>query len=93
MATTQRIQQGVRALIAFMHGVDYDLAGHYLNEAQMRLFKRMKRSEQLHHGPARCDAMRGMPFSHESLLQGAFPPWARAQARVSRDDWNPLRAL
>jgi hypothetical protein len=48
MAATQRIQQGVRALVAFTHPIDYDLAGQYLNEAQMRLFKRMKRSEQLH---------------------------------------------
>ena len=48
MATAQRLQQGVRALIAFTHPVDYDLAGQYLNEPQMTLFKRMKRSEQLH---------------------------------------------
>lgn len=48
MATRTRIQQGVRALIAFTHAVDYDLAAQYLNDAQLALFKRMKRSEQLH---------------------------------------------
>ncbi len=48
MATRTRIQQGVRALIAFTRAVDYDLAGQYLNDAQLALFKRMKRSEQLH---------------------------------------------
>lgn len=48
MATRTRIQQGVRALIAFTHAVDYDLAGQYLNDSQLALFKQMKRSEQLH---------------------------------------------
>lgn len=48
MAVATRLQQGVRALVAFTRQVDYDLAGQYLNDAQMVLFKRMKRSEQLH---------------------------------------------
>lgn len=48
MAISHRLQQGVRALIAFTRQVDYDLAGQYLNESQLVLFKQMKRSEQLH---------------------------------------------
>lgn len=48
MAARTRIQQGVRALVAFTRQVDYDLARQYLNDEQMALFKRMKRSEQLH---------------------------------------------
>lgn len=48
MAAVQRIRQGVRALLAFTHAVDYDLAESYLSPAQMALFRRMQRSEQLH---------------------------------------------
>ncbi len=48
MAAANRLRQGVRALIAFTHEVDYALAGAYLNPAQLALFKQMKRSEQLH---------------------------------------------
>lgn len=48
MAATQRIRQGIRALLAFTLPVDYELAAQYLNPAQLTLFQRMKRSEQLH---------------------------------------------
>lgn len=48
MAATQRLQQGIRALLAFTRPVDYDLAAAYLNPAQLALFRQMKRSEQLH---------------------------------------------
>jgi len=48
MSARQRLQQGVRALIAFTRPVEDELAQKYLNNAQMALFKRMKRSEQLH---------------------------------------------
>mgnify|MGYP001381395592 CR=1 FL=1 len=48
MSARQRLQQGVRALIAFTRPIDNELAQKYLNEAQMALFKQMKRSEQLH---------------------------------------------
>lgn len=48
MAARHRLQQGVRALVAFARPIEYALAGQYLNEAQMTLFRRMKRSERLH---------------------------------------------
>jgi hypothetical protein len=48
MAIQQRLRQGVRDLMAFSHSVEYDLAATYLNSAQMTLFRRMARSEQLH---------------------------------------------
>lgn len=48
MAAVQRIQQGVRALFAFAYPVDYDLAERHLDDAQMALFLKLSRSEQLH---------------------------------------------
>lgn len=48
MAAVQRIKQGVRALAAFTQPVERELAADYLNDAQLALFDRMKRSEQLH---------------------------------------------
>jgi len=48
MTATQRLRQGVRALFAFTKAVDYDLAATHLSAEQMTLFRRMKRSEQLH---------------------------------------------
>ncbi|MFN8372214.1 MAG: HD domain-containing protein [Anaerolineae bacterium] len=43
-----RIQQGLRSLFAFTRPVDFNLAGRYLTPAQMALFRRFKRGEQLH---------------------------------------------
>lgn len=48
MTAVYRIQQGLRALLSFSQAVDYELAGRYLNDRQMALFRQMKRSEQLH---------------------------------------------
>lgn len=48
MTAKQRLQQGTRALLAFSRPVDYALAEQYLTAQQMELFRRMKRSEQLH---------------------------------------------
>lgn len=48
MAVTQRLKQGIRALLAFTRGVDYNLASQYLSDAQLDLFKRMTHTEQLH---------------------------------------------
>lgn len=48
MTATRRLQQGLRALLAFITEVDYELASRYLNDEQMTLFKRMQRNEQLH---------------------------------------------
>jgi hypothetical protein len=43
-----RIRQGLSSLFAFTRPVDFDLAGRYLTPAQMTLFRRFKREEQLH---------------------------------------------
>jgi hypothetical protein len=43
-----RIKQGVRALFAWSRTVDFELAQQYLSPSQMALFRRMRKSEQLH---------------------------------------------
>lgn len=48
MSAAQRIRQGVQAVLAFTHAVDYNLAAAYLTPAQLDLFKQMRRTEQLH---------------------------------------------
>lgn len=48
MTTRHRIQQGVRALLAFSLRVDESLAQAYLTPELMTLFRGMLRSEQLH---------------------------------------------
>lgn len=48
MAVSQRLKQGLRALLAFTRGVDYDLAAQYLTDEQLILFKKMTHGEQLH---------------------------------------------
>lgn len=48
MSVPYRIMQGVRALVAFSHHVDYTLPQRYLNEPMLAAFKRLSRSEQLH---------------------------------------------
>lgn len=42
------MQQGIRALLSFTKTVDYELAEHWLTPAEMALFRKMGRSEQLH---------------------------------------------
>lgn len=48
MAASNRIRQGVRALLAFSQPVDFDLAASYLTDAQMDHFRQMSRTVQLH---------------------------------------------
>lgn len=45
---TYRIKQGLRALFAFSQPVDDDLAAQTLTPALLKLFRTMRRSEQLH---------------------------------------------
>jgi predicted HD phosphohydrolase len=59
-----RFQQGLRSLFAFTRSVDYSLAERYLTPAQMALFCRFKRSEQLHS----LNVLRAV------LAQGDTPP-------------------
>lgn len=47
-STIQRVQQGVRALLAFATPVDDNLAQHYLSDSEFLAFERMSRAEQLH---------------------------------------------
>lgn len=44
----QRVQQGVRALLAFATPLDLDLAQQYLSYAELDVFQQMSRAEQLH---------------------------------------------
>ncbi|MGQ9887339.1 MAG: HD domain-containing protein [Aggregatilineales bacterium] len=48
MSATQRVRQGVRALLNAAQPVDRKLAAAYLTPAQLALFDRLRRSEQLH---------------------------------------------
>jgi len=47
-STIQRVQQGVRALLAFATPVDDNLAQQYLSEREFEAFQQMSRAEQLH---------------------------------------------
>ena len=48
MSAGARLRQGLRALAAWTTAVDYDLAAQYLTPPLMDLFRKMRRSEQLH---------------------------------------------
>jgi hypothetical protein len=48
MTAALRIRQGVRALLAFSRPVDYALAADYLSPPLLALFRKMRRSEQIH---------------------------------------------
>ncbi len=48
MGAFKRIQQGIRALLAFTRTVDYDTARRWLTPQEMQLFRNLGRSEQLH---------------------------------------------
>ncbi len=78
-----RLRQGLRALFAFARPVDDDLAARFLSPDQVRLFRRMRRSEQLHSlNVLRC-----------VLAQGETPP-ALAVAALLHDvgkSYYPLR--
>ena len=47
-AKTQRVQQGIRALLAFATPLDSQLAQQYLSDAELHAFQQMSRAEQLH---------------------------------------------
>jgi hypothetical protein len=48
MVAVYRVRQGTRALFAFTQQVDESLAEQYLTPGLMALFRKMRRSEQLH---------------------------------------------
>ncbi len=70
MAAAQRLKQGLRALLAFSRPVDWDLAAETLSPDLMTLFRRLKRSEQLHS----LNVLRGV------LAQGSAPHDLRVAA-------------
>jgi hypothetical protein len=63
MAPTQRVRQGIRALLAFSQPVDTTLAAKYLSPALMTCFEQMRRSEQLH----------SLNVLRDTLAQGSTP--------------------
>ncbi len=63
MAATQRLRQGIRALLAFSQPVDNTLAAEYLSPALMTCFRSMRRSEQLH----------SLNVLRDTLAQGSTP--------------------
>ena len=75
MSAINRIQQGIRALLAFTQTVDYELAGRYLNAEQMALFQRMAKSEQLH----------SINVLQDVLADGEFVPDELAIAALMHD--------
>lgn len=68
----RRISQGLRALVAFAIPVDDDAARRVLsNPALFRLFKRMRRSEQLHSLRV-VKTLQGQGHDHPDLLAAAL---------------------
>lgn len=63
MAATQRLRQGIRALLAFSQPVDSALAAEYLSPALITCFEQMRRSEQLH----------SLNVLRDTLAQGSTP--------------------
>lgn len=63
MTAAYRIGQALRALVAFAQPVDQNLAAQYLSLELMRLFRQMRRSEQLH----------GLNVLQTALRQGPVP--------------------
>ena len=74
-AVQQRLQQGIRALFAFTQTPDYALAERYLNVEQMALFRRMRRSEQLH----------SLNVLHDVLAQSHETPLSLAVSALLHD--------
>ncbi|MBN2470157.1 MAG: hypothetical protein JXN59_05470, partial [Anaerolineae bacterium] len=48
MSAAERLRQGLRALTAWSRPVDFARAEAVLSPAEMALFRRLRRSEQLH---------------------------------------------
>ena len=75
MTARYRIQQGMRALLAFSQQPDYELAARYLDERQMALFRRLSRGEQLH----------SLSVLRDVLAQETHTPPELAQAALLHD--------
>ncbi len=75
MAAVQRVRQGLRALFAFSHQVDYQLVAQYLSDKQMGLFRKMSKAEQLH----------SLNVLRDVLAQGPHTPHELAVAALLHD--------
>jgi hypothetical protein len=75
MTARYRIQQGIRALLAFSRQPDYALATPYLNTRQMALFQCLSRGEQLH----------SLNVLRDVLAQETHTPPGLAQAALLHD--------
>ncbi|MBZ0295367.1 MAG: HD domain-containing protein [Anaerolineae bacterium] len=94
MAAVQRIRQGVRALLAFAHPVDYDLAADYLSPSLMHCFQQMRRSEQLHslnvlrdvlaQGPTPDDLAVAALLHDVGKSRYPFPVWQKTMVVLTR---------
>ncbi len=70
MTAVYRLRQGARALLAFSHPVDLELAREHLSPALFALFERLQRSEQAH----------SLNVLRSVLAQGDTPPELAAAA-------------
>ena len=75
MTARSRIQQGMRALLAFSQQPDYALAARYLSAQQLALFQRLTRGEQLH----------SLNVLRDVLAQETHTPPELAQAALLHD--------
>ncbi len=66
-----RIRQGLVALTAFAHRVDWEAAAEVLTAEQLALFRRMRRSEQLHSLRV-MKTLRTQGHDHPDLLTAAL---------------------
>lgn len=74
-SATQRIQQGIRALLAFATPVDTELARQHLSSAELEAFQQMARAEQLH----------SLNVLRDVLAQADTTPHALAVAALLHD--------
>lgn len=70
MTAVYRLRQGVRALFAFAHPVDYALVNVHLSAPLLALFRQMRPAEQLH----------SLNVLRTVLAQGETPPALAAAA-------------
>lgn len=74
-SATQRVQQGIRALLAFATPVDLDLAQQHLTDPEFEAFCQMARAEQLH----------SLNVLRDVLMQDDTTPNALAVAALLHD--------
>jgi len=71
MSISNRLKQGIRALTAFARPVDMELAAQTLSPTMLALFRRMRRSEQLHSLNV-LRTLRGWGYTEPELMVAAL---------------------